>query len=176
VEVAHRCWQQSIQQALCGDNSCIHNHGHGTTSQNHVDHVGVGQQQLSVRQFCLFSFPSRLSAYTFNPSLICSPFVRCQADMGAPAALIETWALYTFGSLVILARIVCRWRMIGIYNFKPDDYLIVLAWVSWVVKLLHLKQHHSDHFCRPGHLHCHDGGSTHRRRTWRPPRPHNTTT
>ncbi|KAK3312087.1 hypothetical protein B0H66DRAFT_505538 [Apodospora peruviana] len=49
------------------------------------------------------------------------------------AALIETWTLYAFGTLVIFARIVCRWRMIGIYNFKPDDYLIVLAWITYTV-------------------------------------------
>lgn len=46
-----------------------------------------------------------------------------------PGPLIETWVLYSFGSLVIFARIVCRWRLIGPENFKPDDYLIILAWV-----------------------------------------------
>ncbi len=44
--------------------------------------------------------------------------------------LIETWALYSVGSFIILMRIISRWRMIGIENFKPDDYLIVPAWVS----------------------------------------------
>jgi len=50
-----------------------------------------------------------------------------------PAALIETWVLYGVGTLIILLRIICRYRMIGVYNFKPDDYLIVLAWVSALV-------------------------------------------
>ncbi|KAK3389589.1 hypothetical protein B0H63DRAFT_463997 [Podospora didyma] len=49
----------------------------------------------------------------------------------APAALVETWALYSVGSLVILARIICRWRLVGVYNFKPDDYLIFLAWATY---------------------------------------------
>lgn len=48
---------------------------------------------------------------------------------GAPEELIETWCLYSFGSLVIIVRIACRWRMIGIAGFKPDDYLIFFSWV-----------------------------------------------
>ncbi|KAK5651877.1 hypothetical protein OQA88_11536 [Cercophora sp. LCS_1] len=51
--------------------------------------------------------------------------------MVLPPALIETWVLYSVGSLIILARIVCRWRLVGLYNFKPDDYLIVCAWMTY---------------------------------------------
>ena len=50
--------------------------------------------------------------------------------MVLPGPLIETWVLYGAGSLIIFARILCRWRMIGPANFKPDDYLIVPAWVG----------------------------------------------
>jgi hypothetical protein len=49
--------------------------------------------------------------------------------MGAPAALVETWTLYAVGSLIIFARIFVRWRTIGISNWQPDDYLIILSWV-----------------------------------------------
>lgn len=53
--------------------------------------------------------------------------------MAPPEALIETWCLYSVGTMAIMARIACRWRMIGVQNFKPDDYIIVLAWVSGAV-------------------------------------------
>lgn len=51
------------------------------------------------------------------------------AAMVLPGPLIETWVLYAAGTLIIFARILCRWRMIGPSNFKTDDYLIVPAWV-----------------------------------------------
>jgi hypothetical protein len=47
----------------------------------------------------------------------------------AAEALVETWSLYGVGTLIIWARVLCRWRMVGVYNFKPDDYLVWLAWV-----------------------------------------------
>lgn len=46
------------------------------------------------------------------------------------AALIETWTLYSGGTVIIMARVYCRWRMVGFYNFKPDDYMVIWAWVS----------------------------------------------
>lgn len=45
-------------------------------------------------------------------------------------ALVETWSLYGAGSLIFLARIVCRIRTIGFAGFKPDDYLVFLSWVT----------------------------------------------
>ncbi|KAI1739186.1 hypothetical protein F4680DRAFT_449290 [Xylaria scruposa] len=50
--------------------------------------------------------------------------------MGANASRVETWTLYSIGSLTIFARIGCRWRMVGVSGFKPDDYIIFLSWVS----------------------------------------------
>ncbi|GME64761.1 hypothetical protein AG0111_0g985 [Neofusicoccum parvum] len=47
------------------------------------------------------------------------------------AAIIETWTLYSFGTLTIAMRIYCRWRMVGIQNFKPDDFLVVPAWMAY---------------------------------------------
>ncbi|KAK0732291.1 hypothetical protein B0H67DRAFT_477717 [Lasiosphaeris hirsuta] len=66
--------------------------------------------------------------------------------MSLPGPLIETWVLYTFGSLVILARIACRWRMIGIANFKPDDYLIIPAWITYTTMTVaaHIVGGHGD--------------------------------
>ncbi|ROV99833.1 hypothetical protein VSDG_03063 [Cytospora chrysosperma] len=46
------------------------------------------------------------------------------------SALVEMWALYVMGSLIIFLRVACRWRMVGVRNFKMDDYII---WFSWVV-------------------------------------------
>lgn len=46
------------------------------------------------------------------------------------SALVETWSLYGVGTLAIVGRTFCRWRMIGIHGFKFDDYMILLAWVS----------------------------------------------
>jgi len=56
--------------------------------------------------------------------------------MVLPGPLIETWALYSAGSLIILLRIICRWRMIGVRYFQVDDYLIVVAWVSFPFVIL----------------------------------------
>ncbi|KAI0976888.1 hypothetical protein F4678DRAFT_414954 [Xylaria arbuscula] len=53
--------------------------------------------------------------------------------MGAYSSRVETWALYSSGSLIIFARMFCRWRMVGLLGFKPDDYLIVLSWATYTV-------------------------------------------
>ncbi|KAI1352895.1 hypothetical protein F5Y01DRAFT_323647 [Xylaria sp. FL0043] len=53
--------------------------------------------------------------------------------MGNYSSRVETWALYSGGSLVIFARIFCRWRMVGLSGFKPDDYLIFLSWATYTV-------------------------------------------
>lgn len=43
--------------------------------------------------------------------------------------IVETWALYGAGSLLIFLRILCRWRHVGFRNFDPDDYLVGFSWV-----------------------------------------------
>ncbi|KAK1758741.1 hypothetical protein QBC47DRAFT_457169 [Echria macrotheca] len=60
--------------------------------------------------------------------------------------LIETWVLYSVGSLFIFARVVCRWRLIGVENFKADDYLIILAWITYTVMTVaaHIVGGHGD--------------------------------
>ncbi|KAL1617127.1 hypothetical protein SLS56_011130 [Neofusicoccum ribis] len=49
----------------------------------------------------------------------------------ADAAVIETWTLYSVGTLVIAARIYCRWQMVGVQSFKLDDYMIFFTWISY---------------------------------------------
>ena len=44
--------------------------------------------------------------------------------MGALPELIESETLYAIGSLIIFARIACRWRLVGFSGFQPDDYMI----------------------------------------------------
>ncbi|KAI0389908.1 hypothetical protein F5Y17DRAFT_469311 [Xylariaceae sp. FL0594] len=51
----------------------------------------------------------------------------------ASEQLIETWVLYSLGSLVIFTRIAVRLRMVGIRGFMPDDYLIFLSWATYTV-------------------------------------------
>ncbi|KAI0545784.1 hypothetical protein F4679DRAFT_588113 [Xylaria curta] len=51
--------------------------------------------------------------------------------MGANASRVETWTLYGIGSVTIFARIGCRWRMVGVSGFKPDDYIIFLSWATY---------------------------------------------
>ncbi|RYC62748.1 hypothetical protein CHU98_g3464 [Xylaria longipes] len=53
--------------------------------------------------------------------------------MGAYSSRVETWALYSTGSLIIFARIGCRWKMVGPSGFKPDDYLIFISWATYTV-------------------------------------------
>lgn len=44
--------------------------------------------------------------------------------------IVETWALYGCGSLLILLRLMCRWRMVGLRGFDPDDYMVGFSWVT----------------------------------------------
>ncbi|KAI0437483.1 hypothetical protein F4803DRAFT_538738 [Xylaria telfairii] len=53
--------------------------------------------------------------------------------MGAYSSRVETWALYATGSLIIFTRIGCRWKMVGLSGFKPDDYLIFISWATYTV-------------------------------------------
>ncbi|KAK4446074.1 hypothetical protein QBC34DRAFT_451048 [Podospora aff. communis PSN243] len=56
--------------------------------------------------------------------------------MVLPGPLIETWVLYSAGSLIIFLRLLCRWRMIGVRNFQIDDYIIVVAWLTYTAMTL----------------------------------------
>lgn len=48
--------------------------------------------------------------------------------------LVEVSVLYFLGTLIIALRCICRWQAVGgIRNFKPDDYLVVLAWMTYTV-------------------------------------------
>lgn len=93
----------------------------------------------------------------------------------ASSELIETWTLYAVGSLVIFARIGCRWRMIGFSAFQPDDYIIVFSWVSRMGRppyMVLFSEHdledswtNTDNLL--GRLHRHDSSCTYRGWTWR---------
>ncbi|KAL2371390.1 hypothetical protein RJZ57_004170 [Blastomyces gilchristii] len=51
-------------------------------------------------------------------------------SLSAPSPLIETWAEFSAGSCIILLRIFTRLKLVGFRGLKPDDYLIIPAWVS----------------------------------------------
>lgn len=44
--------------------------------------------------------------------------------------IVETWALYGAGSLLIFLRSLCRWRMVGFGGFDFDDYFVWFSWAS----------------------------------------------
>ena len=46
------------------------------------------------------------------------------------SALVETWVLYAVATCIIILRIFTRAKMVGMRHFKPDDYLVVVSWVS----------------------------------------------
>jgi len=48
----------------------------------------------------------------------------------AYSPIVETWALYGAGSLLIFLRSLCRWRMVGFRGFDFDDYFIWFSWAS----------------------------------------------
>lgn len=47
--------------------------------------------------------------------------------------LFESWVLYGLGVVVVIARLVTRYRLVGFRGAKPDDYLMILAMVSLLV-------------------------------------------
>ncbi|ROW04752.1 hypothetical protein VMCG_04836 [Cytospora schulzeri] len=53
--------------------------------------------------------------------------------MGLTSSLVEMWTLYIVGSLIMFVRVACRWKMVGVRNFKADDYIIWLSWVIYTV-------------------------------------------
>jgi len=61
------------------------------------------------------------------------------------AALIETWTLFTFGSIVIILRVFSRTRVVGVTGYCGDDYLIFFAWVSSSTEFINgAKKHLTD--------------------------------
>lgn len=49
---------------------------------------------------------------------------------------IETWTELGIGCLFVIIRICARWQIVGIRNFRPDDYLVVLMMVSSDLSLI----------------------------------------
>ncbi|KAF6807967.1 hypothetical protein CSOJ01_07817 [Colletotrichum sojae] len=43
----------------------------------------------------------------------------------------EIWSLYAAAIIIIGLRVFCRSRMVGASGFRPDDYLIFLAWALY---------------------------------------------
>lgn len=48
----------------------------------------------------------------------------------AYSPIVETWALYGVGSLLIFLRSLTRWRMVGFRGFDFDDYFVWFSWAS----------------------------------------------
>ena len=46
-------------------------------------------------------------------------------------ALIETWTLYAAGTIFIMMRVFVRTKLVGIRNYRPDDYLVWVAWAAY---------------------------------------------
>lgn len=49
--------------------------------------------------------------------------------------MVELWVEYTLGSVIVLIRLLTQLRLAGIRGFRPDDWLVLLAWVSTVAIL-----------------------------------------
>ncbi|RYP73831.1 hypothetical protein DL771_003409 [Monosporascus sp. 5C6A] len=45
--------------------------------------------------------------------------------------VVEIWFLYLIGALMISARIYCRTKLVGLKNYKLDDYLILGVAAMW---------------------------------------------
>ncbi|KAI8951154.1 hypothetical protein F4801DRAFT_601457 [Xylaria longipes] len=54
-------------------------------------------------------------------------------DLDRRSTFDLTWALYSTGSLIIFARIGCRWKLVGPSGLKLDDYLIFISWATYTV-------------------------------------------
>lgn len=50
---------------------------------------------------------------------------------------IEAWTLFAIGGLVVFVRLYARWKVVGFSNFCLDDYLMVLALVSYISPFPH---------------------------------------
>ncbi|KAI2466798.1 hypothetical protein F4781DRAFT_444782 [Annulohypoxylon bovei var. microspora] len=45
--------------------------------------------------------------------------------------IVEIWLLYVLGFLVIVARIFCRTKLVGIRGYQPDDYAVIAVLCMW---------------------------------------------
>ncbi|WQF88841.1 hypothetical protein CDEST_13855 [Colletotrichum destructivum] len=45
--------------------------------------------------------------------------------------IAEIWTLCAIATLLIAARVFCRARLVGVAGFRPDDYLVFLAWALY---------------------------------------------
>ena len=49
---------------------------------------------------------------------------------------IESWTEFAVGSIVVALRIYARSYVVGVRNFRVDDYLIVVMLVSFMKNVL----------------------------------------
>ena len=49
---------------------------------------------------------------------------------------IESWTELAVGSIVVALRICARTNVVGVRNFRVDDYLIVVLLVSFIKNVL----------------------------------------
>ncbi|KAL7275378.1 hypothetical protein RUND412_001685 [Rhizina undulata] len=48
--------------------------------------------------------------------------------------VVESWTLYALGCNLVFLRLGCRCRLVGLSNFKPDDYLMILVVILYSVE------------------------------------------
>ncbi|KAG0131082.1 hypothetical protein HOY82DRAFT_670202 [Tuber indicum] len=53
---------------------------------------------------------------------------------GPDPVLVEGWTLYALGVSVILARLVTRYKMVGVEGSKPDDWLMILVMIIYGIE------------------------------------------
>ncbi|KZL79149.1 hypothetical protein CI238_12370 [Colletotrichum incanum] len=46
-------------------------------------------------------------------------------------SVVEIWTLYAVATLLIVARVFCRAKLVGVTGFRPDDYLIFFVWALY---------------------------------------------
>jgi hypothetical protein len=52
--------------------------------------------------------------------------------MSSKSLDVEIWTELGVGYLFVIGRIIARWKMVGVRNFRPDDYLVMLMIVGKV--------------------------------------------
>ncbi|PWW73875.1 hypothetical protein C7212DRAFT_213833 [Tuber magnatum] len=53
---------------------------------------------------------------------------------GPDPLLVEGWILYALGVCVILARLITRYKMVGVEGSKPDDWLMILVMIIYGIE------------------------------------------
>lgn len=69
------------------------------------------------------------SAYAYGDILQLSGTITKRDIPKMDSLLLESWTLYGLGVIVVIARLVTRYRLVGFRGAKPDDYLMILAMV-----------------------------------------------